>query len=489
MPEWKFALRSLSRRPGFLLTSVLLLTLGVGAGAAFFSVVDTVLLKPLPYPAPDRLVRIMEANSAKSQKESLVAPCRVEDWNRLSRTFTSIAGSYAENVTDTSGPEPERLSGLRISPRYFDVYGSAPALGRTFVAEEERNGGPLAVVISYGLWMRRFGGDPQAISRRLIIGGSSYSIVGVMSRNFLAGVDIWIPDQLSDFMMRTRDARFMVGVGRMKPGVAVAQARADLDSVQKRLGEEFPATDKDWSSSVLALKDSRVGDSAKQLLLLFGAVALLLLITTTNIAGLALADLRRRERELAVRSAIGASRAQVVLSVMREMAVVALAGGLGGWTVAAASIDLLKKLGRRKHPQRGRFRAVSRATRHQYLPFRGTVPFGSWHRRPARWRPERSGRRPDRRYAAIAGHRGSTATNLPEPHAGRHGIPTGPYARFPRRRALGRGPYPRRTHAGAVDRRADAVAGRGSRRNRQFPARHGRDPALSARARGSGRKR
>ena len=344
MPEWKFAFRSLLRRPGFLLTSVVLLTLGVGAGSAFFSVVHTVLLKPLPYPDPGRLVRIMEANSARSQKESLAAPCRVEDWNRFSRTFTAIAGSYAENVTDTSGPEPERLSGSRVSPRFFEVYRSAPVLGRTFVPDEERAGGSLAVVISHSLWMRRFGGDPQTTARRLIIGGRSYSIVGVAPLNFAAAVDLWIPAQLDDYMMRMRDARFMVGVGRMKPGVTLEQARADLESVQRRLGEQFPETDKNWSAAPAPLKQVRVGDSAKQLLLLFGAVALLLLITTTNIAGLALADLRRRERELAVRSAIGASRTQVVLSVMREMAIVAVAGGIGGWVLAAVSVDLLKKL-------------------------------------------------------------------------------------------------------------------------------------------------
>jgi len=170
MPEWKSALRSLSRRPGFLLTSVLLLTLGVGAGSAFFSVVHTVLLKPLPYPDPERLVRVMEANSAKSQKESLAAPSRLEDWNRLNRSFVAIARSYTENVTDTSGQEPERLSGLRVSGRYFDVYGAAPSLGRTFTREEERAGGPLAVVISHGLWMRRYGGDPQAIKTSITEG-------------------------------------------------------------------------------------------------------------------------------------------------------------------------------------------------------------------------------------------------------------------------------------------------------------------------------
>ena len=146
--------------------------------------VQTVVWKPLPYPDPARLVALNEASPAKDQKDSVVAPCRLEDWNRLNRTFTAIGGVYSENVTDTSGTEPVRLNGLRVSPRYFQVFQTNPLLGRTFTADEERAGGPQAAVISYGLWERRYGQDPRITSRRLIVGGQGFSIVGVMPEFF-----------------------------------------------------------------------------------------------------------------------------------------------------------------------------------------------------------------------------------------------------------------------------------------------------------------
>jgi predicted permease len=344
MTSWKIAWRSLARRPAFAITVIALLTLGVGANTALFSVVDTVLLAPLPYPDPSQLVSVFEASPAKNQKLSLIAPGRLEDWNRLNRTFSAIAGSYSENVTDTSGAEPVRLAGRRVSPRYFGVFGTAAVVGRTFTGEEEVAGGPLSAVISYGLWTRRYGQARDVVSKRLVIGGQGFTIVGVMPKTFgAAGIDLWIPAQTPQWLMRWRDARFYSGVGRMKPGVAIAQAQGDLARVQQGLGEQFPNTDKGWSATAQDLKESRVGDSRKALLLLFGAVGLLLLITVTNVAGLVLAQLGRRERELAIRTSIGASRGQVVGTVMRETALIALAGGLGGWGAAVLSMNLLMK--------------------------------------------------------------------------------------------------------------------------------------------------
>jgi putative ABC transport system permease protein len=322
-----------------------LLTLGIGANTALFSVVHTVLLKPLPYPDPGRLVTVFEANSAKSQNVSLVAPGRLEDWNRLNHAFTAISGSYSENVTDTSGAEPERLTGLRVAPRYLVVYGVPALTGRTFDPNEEIEGGPSSAVISYGLWTRRFGRDPKADGRRLIIGGSGFSIVGVMPRDFSGLLtDVWIPAQASPRLMQTRDARFLSGIGRIRPGVTLEQARADIASVQHALGEQHPATDQGWSVVLQDLKSARVSTSAKPLLLLFGAVALLLVITVTNIASLVLAQLHSRERELAIRSSLGATRQQVVGSVMRELVLLALAGTAGGFAAAAWSVKLLPKL-------------------------------------------------------------------------------------------------------------------------------------------------
>jgi putative ABC transport system permease protein len=340
MGAWKIATRSLARRPAFAATVVGLLILGVGANTALFSVVDTVLLKPLPYPDAGQLVSVYEASPAKNQKLSLIAPGRLVDWNRLNRTFTAIAGSYSENVTDTSGAEPVRLSGRRVSPGYFQVFETTPMLGRTFLPEEENVGGRLAAVVSYGLWVRG-----KTVGQRLVIGGQGFTIVGVMPKTFGAlEIDLWLPAQTPAFLLQTRNARFFGGVGRMRPGVTVAQAREDLARVQQALGEQFPKTDRGWSATVQDLKEARVGDSRRAVLLLFGAVGLLLMITVTNVASLFLAELGQRERELAIRTSIGASRRQVIGGVMRETAIIAVLGALGGWGAAVVSMKLLMRV-------------------------------------------------------------------------------------------------------------------------------------------------
>jgi putative ABC transport system permease protein len=335
MGAWKIAIRSLARRPAFALTVVGLLILGVGANTALFSVVDTVLLQPLPYPDASQLVSIAEVAPAKNL--DMVAPGRMEDWNQLSRTLAAVSGSYSESVTDTSGTEPVRLAGLRVAPRYFSVFGTAPLEGRTFTSEEEVAGGRLAAVVSYGLWQRG-----RKVGSRLVIGGQGFTIVGAMPKTFTSSaIDVWLPAQTPAFLLRLRNERFFIGVGRMKPGVTLAQAQDDLARVQTVLGAQFPKTDKGWSAAVRDLKDARVGASQRALLLLFTAVGLLLLITVTNLAGLFLAELGRREREMAIRTSIGASRAQVVREVMRETAVVAMAGALGGWGMALISLKAL----------------------------------------------------------------------------------------------------------------------------------------------------
>jgi putative ABC transport system permease protein len=345
MQSWKAALRPLWRRPFFSIAVAGLLALGIAANTALFSLVNAVVLRPLPYPDAAQLVMLLEASPAKSQKESLIAPVLLEDWNRLSRTFTAISGSYSESVTDTGGSEPERLGGLRVAPRYFQVYGAAPVIGRTFNPQEERFGGPQAAVISYGLWARRFGLDPRITTRRLVVGGQGYSIVGVMPPDFAApSTEVWMPAQVPPFLLRQRAARYFTGVGRMKPGVTLAQARADLDSVQRALGEQFPATDKGWSAAIRDLKAARVGNAAAPLALLFGAVGMLLLITLTNLAGLVVAQLHQRERELAIRASIGATRAQAIGGILLEVGLLAFAGAAGGWAAADASLPLVRRI-------------------------------------------------------------------------------------------------------------------------------------------------
>ena len=325
------AWRSLTRRRAFSAFTIFTLSAGIAITTTMFSIVNAVLLRPLPYPDPERLVSVYEASPGQRERVSLIAPARLGDWNRLNRTFDAISGSYNENVTDTSGAEPERLAGRRVMPRFFEVFGLAPVAGRTFVEEEDRFGGSKAVVISEALWLRRFNRAATAVGARLTIGGTGYTIVGVMPRAFSpAATDVWVPAQLDPSFMQTREARFLSGVARLKPGLSPAEARADLARVQALLGAQYPRTDKDWSADVRDLKDVRVGEHRRPLLLLFAAVMLLFAIAVANVAGLVLVQLHRRTSELAIRTAIGASRLQIVGLVMREVAIIGAAGAAIG---------------------------------------------------------------------------------------------------------------------------------------------------------------
>ncbi len=344
MAHWIPAFRSLRRHPGFAGAVILLFALGVSATTTLFSLVDAVLWKPLPYPNPDCLVTVYEANPAKNQSTSLAAPARLDDWNRLARSFEVISGSYSENVTDTSGPEPVRLAGRRVLPRFFAVFGSAPSVGRVFTDEEETFGGPLAAVISHALWQRRYQQDPGTIGRRLILGGRAYTIVGIMRDGFApTGIDLWMPAQLSPALLRARNARFCGGVGRLRPGVTPRQGQADLARVQAALGREFPETDRGWSAEVRDLKEARVGSERNRLSLMFASVVLLLLIACANASGLMVGQLHARERELAVRSSLGATRVQLAAVVGREVAALVAGGAALGLGLSLAGVIVLQR--------------------------------------------------------------------------------------------------------------------------------------------------
>ena len=342
---WRQAWRSLRRRPAYLAAAVLTLGFGAGVTTAVFSLVDTVLLKPLPFPDGDRLVIVYESSPSARERTSLIAPGRLEDWHRLNRSFVALSGSYSDNVTDTSGAEPERLEGRRVAPRFFAVYGMPPLAGRWFTNEEEWENGPRAVMISDRLWARRFGRDPAAVGRPLIIGGRSYPIVGVMPGTFTsAATDVWLPSQTNAWLLRQRDARFMGGVGRLRAGVSVEAAGRELATIQEALAREFPKTDAGWSAEVRSFKESRIANSRRGLLLVFGAVASLWIIAVANIAGLTLVQLHRRARELAIRAALGASRARAMGTVMREAFLIAALGGALGAGLAAWLVSLMPTL-------------------------------------------------------------------------------------------------------------------------------------------------
>lgn len=333
------ALRSLRRRPGFALSAIAMLAFATAATTTVFAVVNTVLLQPLPYPSADRLVTVFESMPSKSDKTSLIAPPRLVDWQRMNTSFDAVSASYAENVTDTSTPMPERLQGRRVMPSYFNVFGVSPVVGRVFSQEEERFEGPGAVVISDGLWQRRFQRASSAVGTSMLFGGKPFVIVGVMPPLFAAPtVEVFLPAQMPPFLMTLRDNRFLTGVGRLKAGVTIDAARADLALVQQRLGEQFPATDKDWRAALTNLRDARVSGDARTLWLVFGAILMLWLIGVTNIAGIMLVQLQRRAREFAVRAAIGGSRADIAGAVLSEVMLIVAAGSVIGLALAAACL-------------------------------------------------------------------------------------------------------------------------------------------------------
>ncbi|HLK64156.1 MAG TPA: ABC transporter permease [Bryobacteraceae bacterium] len=329
--------RNLVRRPTFFLAVVLTMALGIGANSAIFSVIDAVLLKPLPYPGADRLVAVFESSARLKVPRGPVAPPRLEEWNRLTQSFAGITGAFTENRAETSGTLPEKLVCARAAPRFFSVLGTPPLVGRGFGPDEETANGPLAAVISERLWKRRFQSDSSVPGRILRLNDRSYPIVGVMPDSFrfpADDVDVWLPAKLAAVVMTQREARFYSAVGRIKEGVSLDAARADLAAVQARLAMDYPATDAKWSAIIDPLKEETVGSVARSLWVLFAAVSLVLLIACGNVACLLLAQASRRDREIAVRFAIGARRRQVVGGLLLEAICAAAPGAMMGLLMA-----------------------------------------------------------------------------------------------------------------------------------------------------------
>jgi putative ABC transport system permease protein len=343
MTTFRQAAMLLVRRPAFALTCIATLAIGVGITVGLFSVIDAILIRQLPYPSADRLATIFEVDTVHEQARSNVAPARLEDWKRKNLTFEAISGSYAETATDLSGDEPERLDARRVMPEFFAVFGVRPVLGRTFDPAEEMFGGPGAAVISEGLWTRRYGRQATVIDRPLVIGGRDFAIVGVMPSFFSGPVDVWLPMQSPPALGRAREARFLGGIGRLKHGVTVEQAQSDLGRVQRELAREFPRTDEGWTVLLGDLKEARVGEYRRPLVLVFGAVCLLLFIGVANISGLMLAQLHRRRREFALRVAIGATRQRLAAGVIWETAILTVCAAGFGAIIALGFVAICQK--------------------------------------------------------------------------------------------------------------------------------------------------
>jgi putative ABC transport system permease protein len=333
---WRF----LRKSPTFSVAVILTLALAIGANSAVFSAIDAVVLRPLPFPDGDQLAILYQHDAKGRDANHFVAPVRLEDWNRMNTTFQAISGYYLDDLSETSGSLPERVTEALVAPRFLQVMEVSPALGRAFTLAEEHWGGPDAVIISNGFWQRRFNGDPSALGKKLKVGTFSYSIVGIMPASFQfpnRDVDLWAPSAPDAPYAVRRDATWFTVIGRLKPGVTLKEGTADLATVQSRLGEQFPKPDGELIVQTGALKETIVGGVRRSLFLVYGSVSLLLLIACSNIAALLLARTAEREHEISIRYSLGASRISIIAQLLSEVFALALLGSLAGLLVAGGA--------------------------------------------------------------------------------------------------------------------------------------------------------
>src|SRR5215472_11787444 len=341
----RLSLRALAKSPAFSITVVLTLALGIGANTAVFSAINSVLLRPLPFPNSDRIVSIAQIQAKMPQPN--IAPIRLEDWNRMNHTFEAISGYFTQDDTELSRDLPEKLTHAFVAPRFLQVWGAAPQLGRDFNAQEEHFGGPNAVLISDGYWRRRFGASPDAIGKTLQLGDLSFTIIGVMPASMAfvqRNVELWSVSPPDFPLAQKRDLTWLLGIGRLKQGVTLAQARADLATVQADLARQFPKPDAQIRAGIEPLKEQTVGGVRESLWVVFGSVTLLLLIACTNIAALLLSRAAGRQHEIAVRFSLGASRASVTAQLLTEVVLLAMGGAGVGLGLAGAAARVFRVL-------------------------------------------------------------------------------------------------------------------------------------------------
>ena len=347
LANFKSAFRFIRKSPSFSLAVILTLALGIGANSAVFSAIDAILLRPLPFPNGDQLMRLGQYNPKAKSPQTFVAPVRLEDWNRMNSAFQMMSGYYRDDGSETSGVLPEKVAEAFVAPRFLQVLGVSPALGRDFSADEEHFGGPNTVLISDGFWRRRFQGDPNVIGKKLRINGFSYSIVGIMPASFLfpdRDADLWVLVPPDAPYAQSREYTWYAVIGRLKPRVTVEQARANLTTVQVQLGMAFPKPDAELAVAIQPLKETRVGDVRRSLWILFGSVSLLLLIACTNIVALLLARATQRQHEISVRFSLGASRIAVVTQLLTEAFVLSFIGAALGLFVAGGASSVFRSL-------------------------------------------------------------------------------------------------------------------------------------------------
>jgi putative ABC transport system permease protein len=354
----KFGIRLLRKSPGFACVAIFVMALGIGANTAIFSVVHAVLLEPLPFPDADRLMQIWHVppqTSFPGMTRFAVSPANFLDWQKQNNVFDQMAvyGGAGYDITGTG--KPESVAGGRVSSNFFPVLGVRPLHGRVFLPEEDRPGRNHEVILSYKLWQARYASDPDVVGKSINLDGDPYVVVGVMGPKMAVPnfAQLWTPLGLTDKEAAVRSDHNFFSMARLKPGVTLAQAQAEMNTISQRLEKAYPEDDKGWGAVVNSMREETVGSVRPALLMMLGAVAFVLLIACANVANLILARTFARRKEIAIRSAVGACRSRVIQQLLSESLILSLCGGALGLLAARFGIELLLKFFADKLPRMG----------------------------------------------------------------------------------------------------------------------------------------
>src|SRR6185436_6057230 len=349
----QFAARSLLKRPGFTLIVVLTLALGIGANAAVFSVINAVLLRPLPYRDADRVVTLWQNNIKAGTPRNDVSPANFIDWSEQNSSFEAVAGIEPFGFSLVGDGEPERFSAWLVTSGFFQVAGTDALLGRTFTDQDYQPGNDRVVVLGHALWQRRFGGDPSIVGRKLTLNGQPYIVAGVMPPEFQLPADreLWAPRVVGENLRQLRGATYWNVVGRLKQGTTVAQAQEELNGITTRIAAQYPDIMGGMGASVVPLFEQITGQIRSALWVLFAAVGFVLLIACVNVANLLLVRGAERQREFAIRRALGAERIRLLRQTLTESLLLVLVGGVTGVLLASWLVKLIPVLSSSKIPR------------------------------------------------------------------------------------------------------------------------------------------